>query len=112
MTERRKNRRLINDDTAVVTWQNGAGCSKQLGTVEEMSEKGLSLGVGKALPVMTSITVSYGGNQQSGIVRHSEPRGFGYLLRIELQDDSQNSAAQFRPAGSVGQHETFWEERS
>ena len=89
MTERRKNRRLIDHDLAVLSWENGAGCAKQLGNVEQVSENGLSVTVGKALPLSTNVTVSYEGNQQLGIVERCEARVPGYLLKIGLPAESE-----------------------
>jgi hypothetical protein len=112
MLERRKQRRLIDSDLVVLTWQNCTGYTKQLGTVERSSQNSLDLVVGKSLPVMTSLTIFYCGSELFGIVRYLEPRRVGYLLGIELQGQSQNSTIRFEPEPLVQQHETFWEECS
>jgi hypothetical protein len=91
MIERRKPRRQIDRDLAVLTWQNGTGYLKQLGTVQQKTQSTLDVVVGKPLPVTTTLSIFYGDNQFTGIVRHLEQRGTGYSLGVELQDDVPSS---------------------
>jgi hypothetical protein len=95
MTERRSQPRLLDAELVMLGWEEGATRLKQLGNVEDVSRNGVGVVVLDALPVGASVTVSYGKEELTGIVRHHSRRESGHFLGIEFAESSQDSALHF-----------------
>jgi hypothetical protein len=97
MTERRSQPRLLDAELVLLGWQAGATQLKQLGNVEDVSRNGVGVLADEPLPVGTTVTLSYGEEELSGIVRHHSLRENGCFLGIEFTESSQDSTLHFHP---------------
>jgi PilZ domain len=98
MRERRSQTRLLDAELVMLSWLEGATWLKQLGNVEDVSQNGMGLIVQEDLPVGTSVTISYGEEEElTGVVRHHSERAEGYFLGIEFEDSSKDSILHFHP---------------
>lgn len=98
MRERRSQSRLRDAELVMLGWQEGATQLKQLGNVEDVSLHGLGVLVQEDLPVGTSVSISYEGEEElTGVVRHHSEREEGHWLGIEFEDSSKDSLLHFHP---------------
>jgi PilZ domain len=97
MTERRSQPRLLDADLVMVGWEENSTKLNQLGSVHDVSPGGLGVLVSHALPVGTSVTISYGEGELNGIVRHNSQLIDGHFMGIEFAENSKNSTLHFQP---------------
>jgi hypothetical protein len=97
MNEQRSQARVLDVELVMISWEESSLTCKQLGNVEDLSPDGISVVVDYALPVGSSVTISYGEGGLNGIVRDYVPCADGYLTSIEFTEDSKNSALHFQP---------------
>lgn len=100
MSERRSQVRLFDSELVMVGWRAGPTDLKQLGNVVDVSLGGIALRVDQALPLGTTVEISYGfceDDSLTGTVKHVSERPEGYFLGVEFASDSKDSALHFRP---------------
>ena len=97
MNEQRSQARVLDVELVMISWEESSLTCKQLGNVEDLSPDGISVVVDYALPVGSSVTISYGEGWLNGIVGHCAPCVEGYWAGIEFTEDSKNSPLHFQP---------------
>ena|SRR5438270_2767681 len=97
MIERRSQPRLLDSELVMIFWEYNGSRLMQLGNVNEVSLDGMSVLVGIALPVGTSLKISYGAGELTGIVRHKTEMPYGQVIGIEFAETSKNSTLHFQP---------------
>jgi hypothetical protein len=98
MIERRSQPRLLDVELVMLGWKEEDTWLKQLGNVEDVSLNGMGVIVQNDLPVGTSVTISYGEEDElAGVVRYHSQTEEGYFLGIEFEDGSKDSILHFHP---------------
>ncbi len=95
--DRRSQPRLLDSDLILISWKESAGRVKQLANVEDVSLNGLGVVMDQLLPLHTKVTISYGEEELTGVVRHCHALENGYFVGIEFDQESRNSTAHFQP---------------
>jgi hypothetical protein len=97
MSECRSQVRVLDAELVMISWEQNSSTFKQLGNVEDLSPDGTSVVVDHGMPVGTSVTMTYGEGELTGIVRHCAPCADGYSMSIEFVDESKDSPLHFQP---------------
>jgi hypothetical protein len=97
MNERRSQVRVLDAELVMISWQQDSATFKQLGNVEDFSPDGISVVVDHAIPVGTSLTMTYGDGCLTGIVRYYAPCSDGCFMGIQFAQDSIDSTLHFQP---------------
>src|SRR3954452_12517139 len=74
MVERRSQPRFLDAELVMLAWDEGSTKLMQLGNVEDLSLNGMGLIVSNGLPVGTSLTITYGDRDLTGVVRPQSGR--------------------------------------
>ncbi|MDQ2775616.1 MAG: PilZ domain-containing protein [Acidobacteriota bacterium] len=97
MNDRRSQLRLLDAELVMITWQGHGGTCKQLGNVEDISADGMEVIVDHAFPSGTSVTISYGEGELTGVVTHHAAIEDRHFVGIEFIGNSRNSTLHFQP---------------
>src|SRR5689334_8456439 len=98
MRERRAETRLLCAELVEVIWQDSSGREKRrIGNLEDICANGICVQLETPLDPGTPIRMLYQNGELVGIVRYTLYRDEGYFVGIELEGDSQWSAAEFIP---------------
>jgi hypothetical protein len=98
MLDRRIEIRMLCADLVEVQWKDEAGKSRRMvANLEDISLSGACLQVEKAIPLETTIRITYPKGELNGIVKYCVYREIGYFLGIEFEAGSQWSQRHFQP---------------
>jgi hypothetical protein len=97
MSERRSQVRVRDSELVMLGWDEDDVEMKQLANVEDVSPNGMGLMISNPLVVGTTVTITYGDEDLVGIIRHQSRRVEGYLVGVEFDASSRNSALHFDP---------------
>ncbi len=98
MRERRSETRLLCAELVEVIWRDPSGREKRrIGNLEDICANGICVQLETPLETGTAIRMLHEKGELAGIVRYALYRDEGYFVGIELEGDSQWSAAEFLP---------------
>jgi hypothetical protein len=102
MRLRRKEDRSLCAELLEITWKDEQGLVKHAAaSLEDISTRGLCLGIEGPLPLGTLLTIYYPNGKYEGRVRycHSDPAGF--LVGVQFEPGHRWSRHDFRPSHLV-----------
>lgn len=87
--ERRKGKRLLCSDLVRISWTDGPGRFQEIAVLENLSIAGVGVFMGVPIPNHAGIQMESNGITLRGAVKRCCFRENGYLIGIELDDDSK-----------------------
>ena len=104
MENRRIESRLLCAELVEVIWQDKSGSKvRRIANLEDISLTGACLQMEYSVPRGTSIVISYGDGQLTGIARYCLFRDMGYFVGVEFSD-CKWSTKHFRPKHLLDPH--------
>ena len=99
MDSRRKEDRSLCAQLLEIRWNDGAGEERrEFATLEDISRRGLSLGIETPIPEGTSVTVIYPNGRYEGEVRYCRSDELGNVVGVEFASGYAWSRRDFRPS--------------
>lgn len=89
MSDRRSEIRLEDAELAVIAWQQGRGAFQQLGNIENLSLNGAGVIVDEPIPIGTTLLLTYGEGELTGVVRRCDPLEEGHFIGVEFTGQSR-----------------------
>ena len=97
MTDRRLQPRISDAELVMLAWNENGTTLRQLGSLENLSLNGAGMIVDKALPVGTTVSMTYGEGELTAVVRHCTPLAEGHFIGLEFVGESRASVLHFQP---------------
>jgi PilZ domain len=97
MPDRRSQSRISDAELVMLSWDENGTTFRQLGSVENLSLNGVGIIVDDALPVGTTVTMTYGEGELTAVIRHCTALSEGHSIGVEFVGSSRASALHFHP---------------
>jgi hypothetical protein len=97
MHDRRLQPRISDADLVMLSSNENRTTLRQLGSLENLSLNGAGMIVNGAVPVGTTIAMTYGEKELTAIVRHCTALTEAHFIGVEFLGSSRASALHFQP---------------
>jgi len=98
MTDRRYQPRLLCADLVEIEWKDKTGKARRaVANLEDISLSGACLQLDQAIPLHTSLKISYPNGRLAGKVQYCVYREIGFFLGVRFEPGTKWSQRHFRP---------------
>lgn len=97
MTDQRSQARISDAELLMLSWNENGTTFRQFGNVENLSANGAGMIVDDALPLGSTVAMTYGDGELTAVVRHCTVVADGHFIGVKFVGNSLASMLHFQP---------------